>query len=852
METNPLIGATPAESWSLALGDFGRACIVGALALNLLAIVLWILSARRPSLERWAKLAFSIGCCGFLGAFIVVAVLFVTDQYQFQYVFEHGSRTNQLRYKIAGTWSGQEGSILLWGTTSAIFGLLSARATKELRRWFTIAYASFLTVVAAILTFESPFKLIPMSDGRLMVPQTGQGLAPSLLNYWVVIHPPTIFSGFGSLTVLFAWSVAALVSKDLTSWIPRVRPWALVSMTLLGVGLAMGGFWAYETLGWGGFWMWDPVENTSFVPWVATLAFLHGLFVQVSRKKWHITNALLAGLPFILFTYGTFLTRSGFLGDTSVHSFANMNRSALWLLVVLMFGSLLTFLGLWGARAVQLQPKMPKSKDIAESWLNRDLLFGIGIWLLVAFGVVTAIGMSVPAIESFSGHKPKVVDEHLYNTVLSFFFLPFTVVMAIAPFVTWRGVVKSNRSKTAETLINIFAVALGVVGMLLLWSKSDFMGLQADTSASIKLLNVPANRVAWIMVLSFFCLIGIVGALWKSVQGILKRSLSTVGGMLAHLGVSVAMLGLIFSRGMEQHQEAFVITTLRPTWALNHLFMAKGTTSNFVDPENKVKIAVVAPKSVSRSLAPVDPKITDQSKNVNVTMGGENYMTVMPTPPGLDVDVKPGKEFQIEPGLYFNGIDSNGEPTPMIWPAIHGGGLYDLYVVVHNITFDASGPTDMKTGEQRLLREEQMLVTYNGLRTEGPLGQKGATFFAKVNVSTPEGNWDVEPMIKVGEGGIENHPAQVNGEWKVNLVKINAADKSATLQVQYVKPAYVAEAFYKPLTLLVWLGIGIMTVGGGLTAWARRSKAQAPNEPLATEPEPGEGPESQKESNATS
>lgn len=825
MGTDPFVGATPPEAWSLALGAFGRGCVLSALSLNILALVLWLFAGSHPGVERWAKAAFALGCIGFIGAFVSVATLFVTDQYQYKYVFEHGAKDNQLRYKIAGTWSGQEGSILLWGTMSAVFGLLSARATAELRRWYTIVYAAFLALVAAILTFESPFTLIPLIDGKLLVPTTGQGLNASLMNYWVVIHPPTIFSGFGSLTVMFAWAVAALVSKDLTSWIPRVRPWALVSLTLLGVGLAMGGFWAYETLGWGGFWMWDPVENTSFVPWVATVAFLHGLFVQVSRKKWQITNALLAGVPFILFAYGTFLTRSGFLGDTSVHSFANMNRSALWLLIVLIGASVVGFMGLWGQRAVTLRKSIEKPKDMAAAPINRERLFGIGVWLLVGFGIVTAIGMSVPFIETMAGHKPKVVDERLYNTVLTFLFLPLTLIMAIAPFVTWRGL---GFRTLVSRFINVFAISIGLVGVTLLWVKSDWNGMPADLDATMNLLlKFPVNRVGWVMVLTFFSVFAIIGALWKLIESF-RRSWSSVGGMLAHLGVSVALLGLVFSRGMEQTQEAFVITGIKPVKAFHHTFLAKGPTSSFVDPENKVEITVVPPASIKRDVTNVD---------LGGNVGPQRFESFVDTP---------GKPYTIRPGLYFNGIDANGEPTPFIWPAIHSMGFYDLYVVVHNITFDASGPTEMQTGDVRLLKEDDLTVKYNGLRTEGPLGQKGATFYAKVTVSTPEEKWDVEPMIRVGEGGMESHPAKVADKWKINLVKIDAADKSATLQVQYVQPAYVAELFYKPLTLFVWLGIGIMTLGGGLTAWTRRFKAKAPNEPLAAEPEPGEEPESQK------
>ena len=129
-------------------------------------------------------------------------------------------------------------------------------------------------------------------QGKPFVPSAGVGLVPALQNYWIIIHPPTIFLGFGALTVFAMAAFAALATGDLNSWVPKIRPLVLANIGILGLGLCMGGFWAYETLGWGGFWAWDPVENTSFVPWCLTVIFAHGLLVQSTRKKWHISNAL--------------------------------------------------------------------------------------------------------------------------------------------------------------------------------------------------------------------------------------------------------------------------------------------------------------------------------------------------------------------------------------------------------------------------------------------------------------------------------------------------------------------------------------------------------------------------------
>ena len=157
-------------------------------------------------------------------------------------------------------------------------------------------------------------------------------MTPALQNYWVAIHPPTIFSGFGLLIVPFALGVAGLFRRDLVGWASAARPFVLWGVAILGLGISMGGLWAYETQGWGGFWAWDPVENVSLVPWLFLVALSHGLIVQARTSRGLFMTALLAGVPFLSFVYGTFLTRSGLLDKVSNHSFASMDGSALQVL----------------------------------------------------------------------------------------------------------------------------------------------------------------------------------------------------------------------------------------------------------------------------------------------------------------------------------------------------------------------------------------------------------------------------------------------------------------------------------------------------------------------------------------
>lgn len=260
-----------AAGWSLALGTSGRAMVfLGLVSALAAAFFAW------RGRERAATRLFVGSVAAVALTFAALLALFVTDQFSFRYVFAHGAADHEIQYKVAGVWSGQEGSFLLWALCSGLFGTAALRSVGAVRRAYLSVYGLLQAALCGILAYESPFDLLPLVDGRQVMPPTGQGMSPTLLNYWVTIHPPTIFLGFGSLGVLFAWSAAALVSGRLAEWAAPARPWALVSLSLLGVGLCMGGFWAYETLGWGGFWAWDPVENTSLVPWCVVAALVHG------------------------------------------------------------------------------------------------------------------------------------------------------------------------------------------------------------------------------------------------------------------------------------------------------------------------------------------------------------------------------------------------------------------------------------------------------------------------------------------------------------------------------------------------------------------------------------------------
>lgn len=762
-------------AWSLFTGDLGRFLILAAAALYVVSAVSWLFSPRFSRLQLVGRLAFPAASAALLGAFVSLGVLFANNRFEFEYVYGHSDLANPLAYRIAGIWSGQEGSFLLWATCSAVFGLFTVGRTGAYRRWYTAVYSLFLGAIAGILAFESPFNL-NMIEGKAFVPADGLGLSPALQNYWVIIHPPVIFLGFGSLTSLFALAVAALAIKDYETWLPVVRPWAITACTLVGLGLCMGGFWAYETLGWGGFWMWDPVENVSFVPWLFTAAFLHGVIVQATRKKWQIGNLMMAGLPFIMFVYGTFLTRSGVLSDASVHSFSEMNRSALKLLIGVMGTATLGFLVLWGVRAFQNR-KTARPDDTAPS-LRREAFYMMGITMLVAIGLATAIGMSVPLGQALRGEKARVVEEAVYHQVLSWLFVPLMLIMAVTPLVKWRGTqIKDLGSK----LYTYTCVTIGVTGLLVFLTAATPYGRAIELNPTVTMLGkFQTPGLGWIVFLFALSVLVVTVNIGMGAQ-LYRRSKLGMASYLTHVGVAVLLAGMVISRGLERKGQTMVMDGM-PGRALTYEIRYAGMTLDETNRDNQLKL-----------------QIYDAHK------GGEPL-------------------FVATPGMYKVQM-GDGQESTMVWPHIQRSFLMDTYISLGQPQTDATQDISLKAGES--FRFGNTVLTYDHMTRKGEPGQPGTKFGALVTVEQNGQTFSANPQMELGDGGVKSHPVKISDSLMLDMAGMDAASKAVTLRLQLTTPIYPIEIYHKPLTSLVWLGTGLMTLGGFLAAFYRRARRQS-------------------------
>ncbi len=768
----------PVPSWALFTGDAGRIFIWVALISFLASALSWIYASKHPLLSQIGKASFFIGTFSFFGAIFCLGSLFVHNQFEYNYVFQHGDASTSLRYKIAGIWSGQQGSFLLWACTSSLFASLASLGSGQYRRYFTIFCSVFLASLAGILAYETPYAITAIS-GKFVVPPVGAGLTPSLQNYWVVIHPPTIFSGFGSLIVAAAYGFSAMMTKDLSDFGRRLRPWAILSASILGLGLCFGGFWAYETLGWGGFWAWDPVENVSFVPWIFELALIHGLIVQSAKKQWFGPNLILAGLPFFIFCYGTFLTRSGFLANASVHSFAQMTHVALWILAGFVLAGTITYFSIYSFRGRKLAREIEPKIELNP--LDRQRVYGLGVIFLGALASATAIGMSVPFILDLMHRNPKVVGPHNYNEVIVWFFIPILIAMGVAPFVSWRTM--SAKALLAR-LGNVLALSLGAAGFIVLACHLIVYNPASPGTISFPLhLQVPV--IPWATFLLTLCAFVAISNIWRMAESV-QRSPVSLGGFIAHIGIATLMAGLIISTAFQEKQSILLEegdTVSALGYKISYVGMSHPEQFGLLNRDNKVLFRLT---------------------------GASNSFTA-------------------RPGLYYV-RDDNGKPTPQLWPHLQHFPFYDIYFTLFAPQFDVwPQPVSFLPGQTIDPGQKDIQVTYHGFQMIGPPASAGTRFVADATVRYLDGNkdwhtYEVHPSITIGQDSPTF--SLIGKDLSISLEGINPQNNAADLQVHFAAPIYPIDLFYKPMVILVWIGAVLTFLGGLIAAFYRRIPKQ--------------------------
>ncbi|MCK4384928.1 MAG: cytochrome c biogenesis protein CcsA [candidate division Zixibacteria bacterium] len=482
--------------------------------------------------------------------------LFLTHHFEVEYIYNHSSSELPWFYLVSGFWAGQEGSFLLWLFLGSLLGIFifsgRSKTKSDIHQGYTMFFYLLVQISLLVLLLKkSPFSLLPG------FPAEGRGLHPLLQDFWMVIHPPVVFIGYAAVAVPFAYALSALVMNKYEGWTRSVLPWVGFSCLSLGAGIFLGSYWAYKVLGWGGYWGWDPVENAPLIPWLLCIALMHGLLMEKTKGCMRRTNFLLAILPFLLILYGTFLVRSGVLGEFSVHSFTDLGTSA-YLLLFMIFFSLFS-IGLFIFRLSNIQ-RIETTKNI----LSSEFSISVAIVFLCVSALLILLGTSSPLITSIFGPASNVDITFYVRTQLPLAII-VVFVLGVVPFLSWNKT-SWNEFIKKISLPLLIAFVLTILAFVL------------------------KVRFPIYLILMFVALLAFVGNLFLFIKKS-KKGLKFVGGYLSHLGVGVLLVGIISSSGYSRSIK-LSLPINEAKEAFGYKFTYLGTDHASLSEKDAVKVKV--------------------------------------------------------------------------------------------------------------------------------------------------------------------------------------------------------------------------------------------------------------------
>jgi cytochrome c-type biogenesis protein CcmF len=456
---------------------------------------------------------------------------FATLDFQLSYVAGHAARSMALPYRIAALWGGQAGSLLLWCWMLTLYAGAAVFVNRDHRTLLPWVCSTLLGNVAfflILLVFVSdPFAKLPPTE----VLSDGNGLNPLLQHPVMMIHPLMLYTGMVGFAVPFAFGLAAMLSGELgTAWMRTTRRWTLWAWLFLSIGILLGGRWAYEVLGWGGYWAWDPVENASFMPWLAGTAYLHSVMVQEKRDMLKIWNLVLIGLTYSLCLFGTMLTRSGLV--RSVHAFAQTEIFGILFLAYVVL-TVVVFYGALLHRAKDL-----RATQKLESVVSREAGFVINNWLFMAFLAIVFWGTLYPKFTEWLAGSEVLLGPNWFTALATWVALPLLLLTGVGPLIAWRRASPANLRRQFLAPVSVGVTSFAVLAFL---TRERFEPIAVTTWA-----------------LGAFVTTTIVQEYARALRGRMRRGEGPVtavatllrknqrryGGYIVHLGVVFIFVGI--------------------------------------------------------------------------------------------------------------------------------------------------------------------------------------------------------------------------------------------------------------------------------------------------------------------
>lgn len=467
-------------------------------------------------------------------AFAALFYLFAVNDFSVQYVVNNSNSSLPIYYRLSAVWGSHEGSLLLWIWLLTLWGAAVALFSKHLPQEAVARVLGIMGIISIGFLLFVLFTSNPFTRTFPDFPVDGRELNPMLQDVGLIFHPPLLYMGYVGFSVAFAFAIASLMTGKLDSaWARWSRPWTMAAWVFLTLGIVLGSWWAYYELGWGGWWFWDPVENSSLMPWLAGTALIHSLAVTEKRGSFKAWTVLLAILAFSLCLLGTFLVRSGIL--VSVHAFASDPTRGLYILayLVVVIGGSLT---LYAYKGNQI-----RSRDNAERYSRETLLLLNNILLMTALCVVF-LGTLLPLVHKQLGLGSISIGAPFFDQMFLIIMTPFALLLGIGPLVKWRR----DQFSEIRTPVVVSVVVMAIAGFALPYFLHNKLTvsvvLGTMMSVIIVLLSLYEMKQRATHRESFF-------------KGITKLSRSHWGMILAHLGVAMTVWGIAFSQNFSVERD---------------------------------------------------------------------------------------------------------------------------------------------------------------------------------------------------------------------------------------------------------------------------------------------------------
>lgn len=819
------------------VGNLGHFLIIASFVSALVATYGYVKSVYAIELvdkASWAKYARTVFIAHSVFVIGIVATLFYiihNHYFEYHYAYSHTSSILPIYYQVSSFWEGQEGSFLLWIFWNVVLGLVLIKTNKNWEAPIMAVFAlvqGFLVsmIMGSVFLFDmkigsSPFLLLrDVIDAPIFktdpnfIPSDGTGLNPLLQNYWMVIHPPTLFLGFATTLVPFAYCIAGLWLGKFREWVRPALPWALFSGVVLGVGILMGGYWAYETLNFGGYWNWDPVENAVYVPWIVLVAAIH---TMIAFKK--SDNALKAAIilvisTFILILYSTFLTRSGILGDSSVHSFTDLGLSGQLLIYLLAFIGISIYLT---ARAWKKLPSEPEE----TSTYSREFWIFMGAAVLCLMGFQVLIPTSMPVYNALlemvgieSNLAPPVDAIGFYTQFQLWFSILIAILSGTGQFFWWK---KMDKNALKDELMIPAIISLVLSAIIFIIAKITHLPYMLLLTAGI--YSIAANT--------------------KILLRVFKSNYKLSGGAIAHIGIALMLIGILFSSGYSKivsinytgmvwskdfpdqvNQKNLLLFINEPMkmgdYSLNYRGLRKivdevpgYVNSNILEPTINSPVHSVALEDIM-----VDNRLYfKEGDTVRVKNPENSYFEI-------NYEKENGTSFTL-----FPNIQKNEQMGTVMSPDISRTIGMDLYTHVRYSPIMAEETEWSETEEHKVgigetfivndfiaeLKEVKKIDKIRGVS----LSPEDVAVKAVINIKGKNGDYMVEPIyiIKDRMAGRIPDIARDLGV-KVSLLNIDPKTGSFTFGVNTTQIDFVIlEALEKPLINVLWIGTLIMVLG---------------------------------------